>query len=125
MPTQAMFIEGKFPGMNEIIGAARKSRFGSASMKKKWTRIASNAARAHMIKVTRPVTIDCVWIEGNRRRDLDNVAAGSKFVLDGLVDAGILPDDSQKWVKSIFHQIRTSSDKKYGVRISITTLEDS
>lgn len=39
-----------------------------------------------------------VWFEQNARRDLDNVRTGMKFVLDGLQKAGVIPNDSQKYV---------------------------
>lgn len=37
----------------------------------------------------------------NRRRDLDNWLAACKPLLDGLVDAGILIDDSTRYLASI------------------------
>jgi Holliday junction resolvase RusA-like endonuclease len=60
-----------------------------------------------MKPIRSPVAIECIWIEGDKRRDLDNVAADIKFVLDGMIDAGILVDDSQKWVKAISHTVAT------------------
>ena len=39
-----------------------------------------------------PVDVTCTWITKDLRKDLDNVSAGIKFVLDGLVQAGILRD---------------------------------
>ena len=119
MPRQVLRVDGKFPNLNDIIGAARNSRFGSASMKKKWTRIFEKASRKQLGPIKYPVHLECVWIEGDRRRDLDNVSAAIKFVLDGMVEAGILVDDSQKWVKSISHTIQTSKDKSYGVVVAI------
>jgi len=39
-----------------------------------------------------------VWHEKNRRRDKDNIAFGKKFILDALVQAGILSDDGWRYV---------------------------
>jgi len=33
------------------------------------------------------------WFPDGRRRDPDNALAGTKFIADGLVDAGVLTDD--------------------------------
>ena len=51
-----------------------------------------------------PVDITCTWITKDLRKDPDNVSAGVKFILDGLVQAGILPDDRRKQIGSITHK---------------------
>jgi Holliday junction resolvase RusA-like endonuclease len=38
------------------------------------------------------------WVERNRRRDIDNVAFAKKFVLDGLVAAGVIGNDTPQYV---------------------------
>ena len=49
--------------------------------------------------------INITWYEKNGKRDIDGIAAGgTKFICDGLVMAGIIKDDSQKYVKSINHR---------------------
>lgn len=45
-----------------------------------------------------PVYISFTWFEESRRRDPDNVVFAKKFILDGMVKAGIIPDDNYKWV---------------------------
>ena len=45
-----------------------------------------------------PVVVSIEWYEPNRRRDLDNVASAKKFILDGLVRAGVLANDGQRHV---------------------------
>jgi crossover junction endodeoxyribonuclease RusA len=47
-----------------------------------------------------------------RRRDLDNVpAASGKPCIDGVVDAGVLSDDSSRYVEGILHRIGTPYPK--------------
>ena len=91
-------------------------------MKKKWTRAVAKAAKV-MDPIDYPVRVEFVWVEGNRRRDLDNISAATKFVLDGIVEAGILIDDSQKWVRSLHHTVVTSPDKTYGVSVVLESLD--
>jgi len=50
------------------------------------------------------VDVTCTWITKDLRKDPDNVSAGVKFILDGLVQAGILPDDRRKQINSIKHE---------------------
>lgn len=49
--------------------------------------------------VEHPVKISFRWIEGDLKRDLDNIAFSKKFILDALVKRNILPNDNRKWVK--------------------------
>jgi crossover junction endodeoxyribonuclease RusA len=44
-----------------------------------------------MVRVTFPVAVD-------RRRDPHNMAPTVKAIVDGLVDAGVWPDDTDTWV---------------------------
>lgn len=66
-------------------------------MKHTETSRAANAARG-VRSFHEPVTVEFLWVEKDRRRDLDNVAFAKKFVLDGLVQAGVIADDNAKHV---------------------------
>ena len=46
------------------------------------------------VRVTFPV-------RDNRRRDADNPAPTVKAIVDGLVDAGVWPDDTPEWVETL------------------------
>lgn len=96
-------IEGRLPCLNDIIAEAKKGR-GSyqpyAEMKRGYTDLVSWEAR-EMPKFDGEVEIEITWYEPNLRRDIDGISAGSKFILDGLVQAGIIKDDSQKYVKKL------------------------
>jgi Holliday junction resolvase RusA-like endonuclease len=50
--------------------------------------------------VSYPVKITYKWYLKNKRKDIDNVAFAKKFINDGLVDARVLEDDSQRFVVS-------------------------
>ena len=55
----------------------------------------------HLIRVprfTNPVWIHFHWIEENRKRDLDNIASAKKFILDTMVNMGILKNDSWRYI---------------------------
>lgn len=96
-----MFIlEGRLPGLNEYIAAMNKSRWAGADMKRKWTNKVRDAAiEAHEPKHSGRVIVKVRWVEKNRRRDKDNIRFGMKFVLDGLVKAGVIPNDSWDYVE--------------------------
>ena len=96
----AFVIEGKFPGLNDYIDAERANRFAASKMKRRETsRVRAAALDQRMPHFDRPVKVRFLWVEESRRRDLDNVAFAKKFVLDGLVEAGVIDGDGQRFVK--------------------------
>lgn len=97
--TGVFTIEGRFPSLNDYVDAERRNRFAAAKMKRRETERARAAAAASGIPAfTGRVTVRFLWVEPNRRRDLDNVAFAKKFVLDGMVAAGVIEGDGQSHV---------------------------
>lgn len=99
-----LWIPGPLPGLNELLAAAKSGRGrGNAysRLKAEWTDIIwahVKSARWHTIQI--PAVIYFHWVERNRKRDPDNVAAGGrKLILDALVKAGSLPGDGWDYVK--------------------------
>lgn len=95
-------IEGRLPGLNEIIDAAKRNPHEYARMKETCTVMVAWLAK----KLPRfeKVALVITWYEPDQRRDPDNIMAGQKFILDGLVAAGTIPNDSQKYVRGIMHR---------------------
>jgi len=99
-------IEGRLPGLNEMIEAA-KSHFGAyASMKQTYTDMVAWLAKKLPKYKYEQVNIIITWYEPNEKRDPDNIMAGQKFILDALVHAGVIPNDSQKYIAGIVHRFR-------------------
>jgi len=102
-------IQGRLVGMNEIIGAARNNRFGSASQKKSQMQIVTDAIIAdevfRKLRFEKKVNIYVSFIEKSSRRDIDNITSANKFILDSIVNYGILIDDSQKYVTKIVSEV--------------------
>lgn len=100
---QTFEIPGRLPGLNEIVNSARSNRFAGAKQKKEETeRCAFYAMPLNPFNV--PIVLKIRWIEPNMRRDVDNISGGAKFILDGLVMAGKIPDDSRRWVQGLSHE---------------------
>ena len=90
-------IPVKLPSLNEYTAACRSNAYMGASMKKK----VQKDILPYISKLPRfenPVYIHFHWVEGNRRRDLDNCAFAKKFILDSMVECGKLKDDNRKCV---------------------------
>jgi Holliday junction resolvase RusA-like endonuclease len=106
-----LVLPGTMPSLNEVIAAAKSHHGAYSSMKKKLTMsVAMQARAAGMKPVTKPVKVICRWFEPSRRRDVDNVAHGCKYILDGLCEGGVLVDDSQRHVPQIQHYFDIDKD---------------
>jgi hypothetical protein len=54
-------------------------------------------AKAHA-RSRNPFGFSSEYYSKNRRADPDGIRIAAKYILDGLVEANVLPDDSQKWI---------------------------
>ena len=96
-------IPGKLPGLNEVVAAAKR-HFGSySSDKKRYTELVSLYARK--MPQYGKINITITWIEKNEKRDKDNISGGgTKFILDGLVLARVILNDTWKYIGNITHR---------------------
>lgn len=116
-----LIIPGRFPSLNDYIAAERKNRHIAAKMKREETkRVADIAANSDMPTFEKPVHVYFTWVEPNRRRDVDNVAFAHKFILDGLVEAGVLKGDSRKYVTGFYDYFGKTDKDNPHVSVLIT-----
>lgn len=104
-------INMKLPSLNEYVNVCRTNRYQASSFKKRleWE---IGLFIGQLPKFTYPVTIHFHWIEGNKKRDYDNVAFAKKFVLDALVKAGKLQDDNRRFVTGFRDTFEYGADTK-------------
>ena len=95
-------IVGGLAGLNEMIDTARRNRYESAKQKKKYTRLVEKELKAQGCIPDKPydaLGVTSVWIESGRARDPDNIRVGIKYVLDAMVNTGVITNDSMKHIK--------------------------
>ena len=98
---QTFEIPGRFVSLNEFY---RMDRFEQWRTKQEHDeRVAWCAKAAKLMPCRRRILYHVLWVEPNRKRDLDNVAFAKKFIQDGLVKAGIIGNDT-------YHEIAGFSD---------------
>lgn len=95
-----LIIPHEFPSLNEVVDETKTHWSNYAKMKSGLTLLVKGLARRELKPVNQRVHLRFAWYCRNRRRDPDNIASAKKFILDGLVTAGVLPDDSWKWIAS-------------------------
>lgn len=90
-------INMKLPSLNDYIKVCRANKYMAAKFK-------ANIEQeigfylTQIPKIDNPIQIHFHWVEGNKKRDLDNVCFAKKFILDAMVKYGKLKDDNRKCV---------------------------
>lgn len=114
-----LVIKGRLAGLNEYTDACRRKAFIGAKMKRdaeelvKWS-----ALKTLHGTIKTPVIMHYVWYEPNRKRDLDNVSAfGRKVIQDALVKIHLLPGDGWTHIRGFTDRFEV--DQK-NPRIEIT-----
>lgn len=90
-------IDMKLPSLNDYIKVCRTNKYMAGKYKKDLEdKIALFLLK--MPKYEKPIKIHFTWVEGNKRRDIDNVAFAKKFILDAMVKYGKLENDNRNYV---------------------------
>lgn len=98
---QTFEIPGRFVGLNEFYKMHPMKQY--ETKREHDARVALAAKAAGIRPYAARVRYHVLWVEQNRKRDLDNVAFAKKFIQDGLVKAGVLHNDTH-------HEIAGFSD---------------
>jgi Holliday junction resolvase RusA-like endonuclease len=133
--TQTLTIPARMPGMNELVKAgkqlgaragAKGKRFsGYAKMKSQWSDAIHLLVQSQRIEPVTRVRFVFHWIEPDRKRDLDNIAAGGrKIILDALVSSGVLPNDGWKNVVGFEDRFTVDRSSTGSVRVDIIEIGD-
>lgn len=100
---QQLRIVADFPTLNEVINESKKHWSRYSKEKKSLTDLIAYQAQS-LRPVLVPVNLHFTWHWPSRKHDPDNIAFAQKYVLDGLVQAGILQGDGWKMVKQLNHR---------------------
>lgn len=107
-----IIIPGTMPGFNEIVAAAKigNRRYQPYNdMKRENTNLVHWASKK--ISKKKKIFLDITWIEKNRMRDPDNIAGGgTKFICDGLIEAGVIENDGWKQIAGFKHSFTIDRD---------------
>lgn len=106
---QTLIINDTLTDLNTYINAERRNKFMAAKIKKEETERVYWLCRKQGLKpFTKPVAVKITWID-NSRKDPDNICYSKKYLLDGMVMAGVLKNDGKRQIVSFFDTF-TSGD---------------
>ena len=95
---QFLWIPGPLPGLNDL--QASRNHWSVNKLKKRWYEIIAVCVKQAALRPVKVAQINFFWVERNKRRDKDNIAAGGrKLIFDGLIKAEILKDDGWDEIK--------------------------
>lgn len=106
-------IPGELPDLNTMIAESKR---GSGKwqpyneIKQEHTEKVAWIAKSTIKKKLEKIDLEIKWICQNRKKDKDNIMAGTKFILDGLVVAGIIKNDGWKQIGNINHSFEIDKD---------------
>lgn len=99
--------------LNTYIQHERSNRFKGAKTKRENTMLVMSHVLNQLkgVKLDKINKITFIWKHKNKRKDPDNVSFASKFIFDGMVAAGLIPDDSWKYLPTRFlHKHEVNKD---------------
>jgi len=106
-------IPGNLPDLNTII---KESKRGNRNwqpyneIKKENTDKVTWIVKAKIKKELNKIDLDITWICKNKMKDKDNIMVGTKFILDGFVNAGIIKNDGWKQIGNISHKFEVDKN---------------
>ncbi|MEI2577780.1 hypothetical protein [Scytonema sp. PRP1] len=107
------------PTLNDQIDFARQSWQVSARQKKYWTAKICRFASTCDVKFSGQVWLEFHWYLKTFARDHDNVAAASKFIMDGLVAAAVIRNDNLCTISSpVVHYYHRAKKDEVLVRMA-------
>ena len=112
MRKETFTIQGELPDLNTIIKESKRGRGNWQpynDLKHEYTIRVMAACRG--IKPFNKIDIDIEWTCKNKRKNKDNIMAGTKFILDGLVTEGILKNDGWGEIRDIKHSFYINKDE--------------
>jgi hypothetical protein len=94
MNGNCLVIKGELTDLNNYVRIERGNKFAAANVKQEETnRVWSECKQQGLLLQKKGVFIVFQWFAKDRRKDKDNVAFAKKFILDGLVLAGVIKSD--------------------------------
>ena len=100
---EKLIIPGELPGLNEIIAMSKEHWAKYAEEKHSRTEQIAWLAKEQICGKYSRVDLIFNWYCKDKRRDKDNIIAGQKFIIDGLVEAGVIENDGWEQIGNISH----------------------
>ena len=122
--TQTLTIPGELPNLNAVLAGAKRHWSSYSSLKKAQPNKVAWIAKGQLSPIDGPVDLVFHWTTKSRRVDPDNVSHGSKYIIDGLVAAKIIPNDGRKTIHSLTHLYPDPDPKAPRVTVELNPIRE-
>ncbi len=113
-----------FCTLNEYINKERSNKYAGAKLKKQETDFVTLFCK-NKFKLEKKVNIVFTWLEDtDHAKDPDNVSYAKKFILDGLVKAGVLQNDTYKQIQGFKDIFCYKKGQSRAVKVEFIEVED-
>ena len=115
-----LIIQGTLPDLNTYINAERTNKFMAAKIKKEATEFVAWLVNKQRIgKITEPISeVKIDWYVKDLKKDADNIVFAKKFILDGLVASGALPNDGRKYITAFNEKVFVDKNERIDLTIN-------
>ena len=112
-------IEQRLPSLNDYINKCKHNKRIAAGFKKKIDEMIGWEIKRQLrgLQIEKPVIIHVTYVEENKRRDVDNVYSGIKYIQDALVKTQVLQNDNAKHVVNVIPTIEYAKQSKVIVEL--------
>lgn len=122
MRADVLILKGEFTDLNNYINFERTNKYIAHSIKKTETeRVWLECKSQNIGKQKDGVFIVFQWFMKDKRKDKDNIAFAKKFILDGLVLAGVLKSDGFDYISGFLDVFYLDPDNP---RVEISFIND-
>lgn len=111
MVEYTIVIKGELTDLNKFIEAERRNRYVGARLKRENTDYVMWQTKGLQPIKHYPLHVHITWYTRNTRVDPDNTAFAKKYILDALVENGILKDDSRKMISGFSDEFEVDQEK--------------
>lgn len=117
--TDTIIIPGELPDLNQIIAESKNHWGNYSSLKKANTQRVAFCAKQATKRKYKKIDLEITWYCKDKRKDKDDIMAGTKFILDGLAQAGVIQNDGWASVGEIRHKFDVD-EREPRVEVRIT-----
>mgnify|MGYP005993832711 CR=1 FL=1 len=104
-------IPGRLPGLNEVNNTNRANKYAGNKLKKETEQLLCLYIKNQCKAKFECIKLSVDWYEPNMRRDYDNIASATKFILDALVKCEVIKNDGWKQIApELYHRFFLDRD---------------
>ena len=109
-------INHRFTSLNKYINAERRNRHIAAKIKKDETNIAYVSLIGKQ-PIDTPCKLKFTWYIKDKRTDADNICFAKKYILDGMMKAELIENDSLQYITGFTDEFVIDKNERVEIEV--------